>query len=261
MDARSTETDGPEGPVERLLAQTWRSEARLVGSLATDLGPDLHLADKAAALLLATLLEAQPEAMTGQVGLDADGAMSGDVGELNRSAQLFIGIRGWRVMRASRAVLAAGYEVEARALDRIILELVVHRAAILEDPSGEEARAWLNGERGWRISKRVAEMTKDDLYKNMSHDSHGDPVAVRRLFNAESNSLIVSPTRSHASRVSLLFHAGFARDQALIVAQAASLGIGGLEAFDEEVAERWRVLATRDYANADGQTTTSAGDA
>lgn len=95
----------------------------------------------------------------------------------------------------------------------------------------------------------------------MSHDSHGDPVAVNRLFDAESNSLIVSPTRGHASRVSLLFHAGFARDQALIVAQAANLALDGLEALDQEIAERWRVLATRDYADAGGRTTTSPGDA
>jgi hypothetical protein len=111
--------------------------------LVSDLGPDLHVADYAAALLLTTLLSAQPEATHAQVDIAGDGAMSGDVGELNRSAQLYIGIRGWRAMRASRAVLAPGYEVESRALDRIILELVVHRRAILEDPSGEEARAWL----------------------------------------------------------------------------------------------------------------------
>jgi hypothetical protein len=161
MDARSTEADGPEGPVERLLAHTWRSEAGLVASLATDLGPDLHVADYAAALLLTTLLAAQPKATSGQVEFDADGAMSGDVGELNRSAQLFIGIRGWRAMRASRAVLAAGYEVEPRALDRIILELVVHRRAILEDLSGEEARAWLNGERGRRRGDEAAARAVD----------------------------------------------------------------------------------------------------
>jgi hypothetical protein len=100
-------------------------------------------------------------------------------------------------------------------------------------------------------------MTKDDLYKNMSHDSHGDPIAVQRLFDAESKSLIVSPTRGHASRVSLLFHAGFARDQALIVAQGASLELDGIEALDQAIAERWRILATRDYAHAGGQATSS----
>jgi hypothetical protein len=118
----------------------WRNEARLVASLDSDLGPDLHVADYAAALLLTTLLSAQPEATSAQIEIAADGAMSGDVGQLNRSAQLYIGIRGWRAMRASRAVLATGYEVGSRALDRIILEVVLHRRTILEDPTGEEAR-------------------------------------------------------------------------------------------------------------------------
>jgi hypothetical protein len=45
------------------------------------------------------------------------------------------------------------------------------------------------------------------------------------------------------------------------VRQAANLELDGLVALDREIAERWRVLATRDYADAGGRTTTSAGDA
>jgi hypothetical protein len=36
-------------------------------------------------------------------------------------------------------VLSIGYEPEARALDRIVVELVAHRSAIQNDPTGDEA--------------------------------------------------------------------------------------------------------------------------
>lgn len=217
-------------------------EARLVSSFEEDVAHDLSLADDAAALLLATAVRAAPEQVTAQLEISEDGSLKGDVAAIKLAAQLFIGIRAFRAMRASRSVLASGYELEARALDRIIVELLAHRTAIVEDESGAEALAWLQGERGWGISKRVNKITPKDLYKNLSHDSHGDPIGVQRLFDPDAQSVILSPKRTYATRATLLMHAGFARDQAVAIAELANLQLRGIDGLTAAIKARWAHL-------------------
>lgn len=236
----------PGSPVEQIAASTAQAESTLHSSFAAELGPDLEIADFAAAMLLAVLLRTQPELTTADVDIKPDGTLSGDIPGLIRASHIYIGIRAWRAMRAARAVLAVGYEGESRALDRILVELHVHRRAIMDDETGKEALAWLQGRSGYGISKRVKKLTRDDLYKNMSEDSHGDPASVQRLFDATSNSLLVSPRRTHATRASLLLQAGFARDQAMVISQASDLELDGLENFDGALARRWEVLRVSD---------------
>lgn len=219
-----------------------QSEARLTSSFHEDVADDLSIADDSAALLLAVILRTAPEAVSIELHLDEDGTPQGDVATLQLAAQLFIGIRAFRAMRASQFVLASGYELEARALDRIIVELLAHRQAIVEDASGAEALAWLNGERGWGISKRVTEITPKDLYKNLSHDSHGDPVGVARLIDPDTQNIIVSPNRTLATRATLLMHAGFARDQAVVIAQLAGLHPEGIDGLTTAIKSRWALL-------------------
>jgi len=232
------------GEVECHLASTLRVESRYAETLEADLGQDLRLVDRAAALLLTMILHAAREEVTFTITIGSDDALSGDIGHLLLHTHVFIGIRGWRAMRAARAVIAVGYEGEARAYDRIIVELMAHRHAILEDHTGAEALAWLRGERGHGISKRVKRIAPDDLYKNVSHDSHGDPVAVRRLMDIEANGLMLSSKRTPASRASLLMHAAFARDQAVVVAQLARLELPALTDLDANLRDRKAALAT-----------------
>lgn len=51
-----------------------------------------------------------------------------------------MGVKAFRVIRAARGVLKFGYEPEALAYDRILLELIEHRRAIVTDASG--SRRW-----------------------------------------------------------------------------------------------------------------------
>jgi hypothetical protein len=219
-----------------------QSESRLAATFAVDAGDDLSLADEAAALLMAVILRAAPERVTVEVEVADDGSIKGDVRACHLAAQLFIGIRAFRAMRASQSVLAYGYEIEARALDRIIIELLAHRKAINDDASGAEAIAWLQGERAWGISKRVNAVTPKDLYKNLSHDSHGDPVGVERLYDSDSDSVVLSPTRTKACRATLLMHAGFARDQAVAISRLAGFELGGIDALTTAIRRRWGLL-------------------
>lgn len=167
---------------------------------------------------------------------------------LQLGAQRIIGIRIFRTARAASAVLGIGYEPEARALDRIVVELVAHRNAIQNDPTGEEAHRWLSGEAGSGITKKVKAMQPDDLYKNLSQDAHGDPGAVWRLYDAETEGFILGPDRRPlAARASLLMHAGVAHDQTDLLA-----ALGGLEVvgFAELAAE---IRASHDRLTRDGE--------
>jgi hypothetical protein len=86
----------------------------------------------------------------------ADESLAGDVNGLHTLAQVYIGIRVFRTIRAARAVLAMGYEAEARALDRIVVELQAHRQAIIADATGAEALAWLKRERVYGTQQLLA---------------------------------------------------------------------------------------------------------
>lgn len=149
---------------------------------------------------------------------------------LQLAAQRIIGVRMFRAMRAASAVLSIGYEPEARALDRIIVELVAHRKTIQADSTGDEAERWLNGDAGFGITKKVNAMQPEDLYKNLSQDAHGDPRAVWRLYDAESNAFMLGPQRApFAARASLLMHAGVAVDQTELLGALGQLEITGLD--------------------------------
>lgn len=218
-----------------------RVEAELLESAGSDLAAELSLSHDAAAFLLAVLSEVGFR--TGKLEVDADGQiLGGDVATIQLAAQTVIGVRALRVIRAARRVLSVGYEPEARAHDRILIELQAHRGAILADPSGAEALAWLRGERGYGITKRVKAVTPEGLYKSLSQDSHGDPVPVWDLFDAEVGHLELAPRRTASSRGSLLMHAGFARDQAVVIAGLAGIEVEGVDELDAAIRSAISVL-------------------
>ena len=227
------------GDAFRVLRET---EARLLESFEADAGDDLRVLDEACALLMLVLVHVGPR--QGTVEVDAEtGELSGDVETLKLGAQLYIGIRTLRTIRAGRAVLAFGYEREAPALDRIIVELAAHRREILADDSGEEARAWLARERTRGISARVRRGAPDDLYGNLSQDSHGDPAPVARLLDPESGQVELAPRRGFPTRASLIeLYAGMARDQAVVIAKLAGIGLENLDELDSRIIERKTAL-------------------
>lgn len=221
------------------------AEEQLADNFAAHAAPMLGLADRASALLMAVLLSAP----TGSASIDineSDEVVGGDASALHLLAHLSIGARGLRVVRAGRATLACGWEPEARAHDRILVELSAHRQAITEDPSGTEALAWLNGKRGRGISARVRKYAPADLYRNLSTDSHGDPAPVARLLDPETGVMQIEPRRSSATHASLWLYAGFARDQAVVTAEAAGISLSGIDEFDAELGRASKMVFDED---------------
>lgn len=115
-----------------------------------------------------------------------------------------------------------------------------HRRAILNDPAGTEAKAWVEGRRGRGIGKRVTAQTSHDLYFNLSMDSHGDPRPISRLHDPETNTITLEPRRTAATRASLLLHAGFARDQAVAIATLCEMPLGGVDELDAAIKAGWQ---------------------
>lgn len=219
-----------------------QAEEALLASFKQDVGDEGQLVDEACALLLLVLTRVGPRTGTLQVDPET-GELSGDVPTLKLLAQVFVGIRTLRVIRAGRAVLAFGYEREAPALDRILVELQAHRRVIVEDDSGEEARAWLARERKHGIGKKVSAHAPEDLYDNLSADTHGDPTPVTRLLNEEGQ-IELAPRRGFPTRASLVeLYAGMARDQAVLIAALAGIELQGVDELDSRINEEKALLA------------------
>jgi hypothetical protein len=181
-----------------------RTEEELLESYEKDVGEELRLVDSALALLLAVLGHTQGWTAEVDVDEETNEVTGGDVETLMLAAQFVIGIRVLRVVRAGRAVLAFGYEREARALDRILVELQAHRGAIIDDDTGTEALAWLQRRRKYGIGKLVEKSAPPDLYGNLSADAHGDPTPVGRLLDPSTGSIELAPRQGTRTRASLL---------------------------------------------------------
>ena len=226
------------------------AESALVASFSADVGAELAVVDGATALLLHVLLTVGPR--RAKLSRDEAGALvaAGNSREVILLVNTYLGVRAFRVIRAARAVLSHGLENEALAHDRILVELNAHRRAILDDETGREALAWLLRERTRGVKKRVAEMGDDDLWSDLSANAHGDPLPVLHL--RAGDALDLSPRRTPATRASLLMYAGFARDQAALIAHLAETTIRGLEELDAAIQAGWeRLSAEEDSATVD----------
>lgn len=80
-------------------------------------------------------------------------------------------------------------EPEARAHHRVLLELLAHRNAIRNDPTGRQAAAWLSGKRAQGVSASVKAITELGLYSRLSHCSHGGPEPVLHLLDSNRQTL------------------------------------------------------------------------
>jgi hypothetical protein len=204
---------------------------------------EIKLTNIASALLVRTLERVGPLSGNGVLDEDDELESSASPEILILGACTLIGAHAVRVIRAAKAVLASGFENEARALDRILVELMAHRKAILDDPSGREAAAWARRKRTYGVSKRVGAMGDDELYGNLCVDAHGDPGAVMRLHNPDTNTLELGPQRTAATRASLLLYAGFARDQAVVISKlSGKTVIKGLDVLDAAIGKGWADL-------------------
>jgi hypothetical protein len=145
------------------------------------------------------------------------------------------------------AMLAAGYELEARAMTRMLTELLVHAQAAVEDPSGEEVDAWIGGQREHGISARVRAKTPNnpDTYKTLSRAAHGDPKGLQALMTADGDADVLEwgPSRNPHTEERLVSFALAARDLTVLLAQVYSEPVPELEVIDralERVLPGWR---------------------
>lgn len=144
-----------------------------------------------------------------------------DPARVLRRALLVSSARVFRLARAGMATLAAGYEAEARILDRALWETRARCIQAAEDPSGETAHKLLAGKLNQRISAavRATVPTVDPeiarrLYRDLSGDAHPDlHQFMARLIRETPTGgyeMGFSPHRSQASRQSLFLYAWFA---------------------------------------------------
>lgn len=159
---------------------------------------------------------------------------SGTPASLRLHAFLIIGVRSFRAIRATMAVLAAGYELEAHALARLVLELEARRNVIAADSSGSEAHAWMSDQRNRDLGAMVRAATPDSprLWKTLSRAVHADAVAVFDVLLSDQEGERVlrwGPGLTLVSRRVLFYLALSARSTAIALATEA-----GVEMPDEE---------------------------
>jgi hypothetical protein len=106
-----------------------------------------------------------------------------DARRQHRTAVTVAAIRAFRALRSGIAIVCRGYELEADAMTRVMLELFVATQEVLADPSGSEAKRWLTQGMGKRIAARVdASIPRpDSVYAPLSRAAHGDPRVVLGL--------------------------------------------------------------------------------
>jgi hypothetical protein len=227
------------------------AEGPLAERFETDVADELKALGDACALLV--FMVTQRGAISVEVPME-EGEEAPKPGEFNAvlqraapalrlHAQTVICAKGLRQIRAARAVLRIGYEWETAGFVRALVELIEHRQAIIKDETGRYAHRWLIS----RQSAKIAQQS-GDLYANLSADSHGDAATITRLFDPADNAIEVAPRRTHRTRATLLMLAGFARDQAVVIAGFTGVELGGLD----QISAGWEKLR----AEFDGATDT-----
>jgi hypothetical protein len=221
---------------------TFERERELADSFGDDVGDELHLHDCACALLVRVAERIGP--ITAELPASADGKVpkkGPDTPKLILAAQNLIGARALRAIRAARADLSVGYEFEAQAQGRVLFELLDQREAVAKDDTGVTAWNVLHDRRSFKSRKVSA--AGQELYANLSDDSHGSVATIKRLMELEGGS--IAPTRTHRTRATLLANASFALDQAALIAALApdkvTLG-AGVNEIGQGIKDRWAAL-------------------
>ena len=157
--------------------------------------------------------------------------------DYRRRAIVFLVIRILRAARAGMAVHAAGWEVEARSMDRLLIESRARLIQVSDDDNDETGREYLAGELhdSSRIADAIAasapqieEPMMRDLYRALSQDSHADAHGITRSLvtvNEEdvSGELRWGPALTIAARQSLVMYATLAAETATFLAGDAQV--------------------------------------
>ncbi|MBJ7353768.1 MAG: hypothetical protein JHC98_03000 [Thermoleophilaceae bacterium] len=148
-----------------------------------------------------------------------------------------------RAARAATASLSIGYEPEARALIRIMVELAPHAEYWQTDPTGELAREWLDGKHEYGVTKKVAEILDRGIYKELCIDAHGDPRSLFALMDPNDFTISMGPDRTMNSRTYLLVITdAVVESSRLLARQFNSDSEKHFALLDEERAKAWKQL-------------------
>lgn|GEM_PF-5947970 len=188
---------------------------------------------------------------------------AGDSGWANRSpadfrrrAIVLLAIRVLRAARAGMAVHAAGWEVEGRALDRLLIENRARLIQVAEDDSDETGRLWL--ERRLHEKRSITSALKasapeidpslmGDLYHRLSQDAHADVGGILGSLLAagdDSGAAEVTwgPRHTIAARQSLVLFASLAAETATFLAIEADVEHPDRDALARRIGEAQRTL-------------------
>ncbi len=147
-------------------------------------------------------------------------------------ATMMLAVRLFQAIRATMAVLGAGYEVEGRAMARLVLETRARLLEVTEDPSPRTGLRWLERDPKRKITEAIQASTPDiapelarHLYGGLSQDSHADVGGLLRSLTTVDEDLRATiawgPHRTTDTRSSLLLCAVFAAEAATLLAVEA----------------------------------------
>jgi hypothetical protein len=179
-----------------------------------------------------------------------------------RRAILFLAVRQLRATRAGMVVHAAGWEVEGRVLDRLVIEIRAWLWQVSQDQTDETGRMWLEGGLRGGIAAAVRASLTDisdgrarSLYEALSQDSHADAGGIMRSLATVDENLAAEitwgPARTIASRQSLALFAAFAAETATLLAGEASVEHPDRDALAARVLQA-QVTVERDVAQTSG---------
>jgi hypothetical protein len=149
-------------------------------------------------------------------------------------ATMMLAVRLFHAIRATMAVLGAGYEVEGRAMARLVLETRARLLEVTEDASQETGKRWLERKPQKNITEAIQASAPDidpelpkHLYGGLSQDSHANVGGIMRSLTTvdEDLSAVIAwgPHRTDDTRRSLLLCAGFAAEAAATLAVEAGV--------------------------------------
>jgi hypothetical protein len=192
-------------------------------------------------------------------------------GWANRSAEdhrhraiAMLTIRLLRTIRAGMTVHAAGWEVEGRALDRLVLETRARLIQVTDDATGEMGRLWL--ERKLQSSSTIASALREtgrvtgdmmrEFFALLSQDAHADAGGVMRSLVSDGDDpageVKWGPHHTITARRSLLMFASFASEAATYLAFDAGVERPNRKAVDCRIEAARQALAEAEPADRDG---------
>src|SRR5262249_22036254 len=190
---------------------------------------------------------------------ESSGWAKGSPEEYRRRAIVLLAVRLLRAIRAGTAVYAAVWELEGRAMDRLVLEIRARCSEVVNDPSDETARRWLErrptSDIGASIRTSAPDIDPADvntLYLGLSQAGHADPAGIFTWLTTHEGdtgaAITWGPRCTIETRRSLLMYATLAAEMATLLAGEAGAEHPNSDALADQLAQ-----AAALFGDADGR--------